>query len=86
MSFGVSTDRNDEIPIPTSMQELESLIQALYASTTSPADVTRINHTLNKLQNSPQGWQLAHELTSSNQEHSQFFAALTFTIKLNTDW
>jgi hypothetical protein len=41
---------------------------------------------LQRLQRSPEGWQLADALLSSEEERVRFFGALTFTVKLNADW
>ena len=75
-----------DIPQPTSIAELEGLISSLYTTGVSPTYVQKVNATLQALQTSPQGWQLANELTSSPHEHSHHYAAGTFTVKLNTDW
>jgi hypothetical protein len=40
---------------------------------------------LQGLQVSQDGWQLADELMKSGDTNVRFFAALTFTIKLNND-
>lgn len=47
--------------------------------------VSRIQETLQKLQRSPEGWQLAQSLLGSKEETVRFFGALTFIVKLNTD-
>ena len=74
-------DGNDHLPPPTSLAEVERLIDTLYNAHTTPRDVQRINKTLQKLQKSPEGWQLANSLCSSSSEHVQFFAALTFMVR-----
>jgi len=76
----------NEIPQPSSLQEVEQLIQALYDPRSSPDDVRNINRVLQGLQTSPNGWLLSHQLSASLNEHTQFFAALSFIVKLNTDW
>jgi hypothetical protein len=39
---------------------------------------------LQKVQKSPEGWQLAESLLSNPDEKIKFFGALTFIVKLNT--
>ena len=52
----------------------------------SPQEYSRIQHVLQKLQRSQQGWQFADALLQSQAENVRFFGALTFTIKINQDW
>ena len=47
--------------------------------------VSRAQETLQRLQRSPEGWQLAQGLLGSKEETVRFFGALTFIVKLNTD-
>jgi hypothetical protein len=47
--------------------------------------VAKTQETLQKLQRSPDGWQLANSLATHENEQVRFFAALTFIVKLNTD-
>lgn len=47
--------------------------------------VAGIQETLQKLQRSPEGWQLADSLLGNKEESVRFFGALTFIVKLNTD-
>ncbi|KAK0099684.1 hypothetical protein ONS95_013423 [Cadophora gregata] len=70
--------------LPTSLREVESLITQLY-SPGAPERVANIQETLQRLQRSPEGWQLATSLLGHGDEQVRFFAALTFTVKLNTD-
>ncbi|KAG4414230.1 hypothetical protein IFR04_012636 [Cadophora malorum] len=70
--------------LPTSLAEVESLITQLY-SPGAPEKVANIQETLQRLQRSPGGWQLATSLLGHGDEQVRFFAALTFTVKLNTD-
>jgi hypothetical protein len=51
----------------------------------APETIAKTQETLQKLQRSPQGWQLANSLATHANEQVRFFAALTFTVKLNTD-
>ncbi|KAK6349593.1 hypothetical protein TWF696_005877 [Orbilia brochopaga] len=76
----------DAPPAPRSMQEVEALINSMYSPATTPTDVAAINRVLQQLQRSPDGWLLARTLSSSANEHVQFFAASTWIVKLNTDW
>ena len=65
------------------LADLERLVQSLYKP---GADVARINAILTSYQRSPQGWQYADKLLESKEETARFFGALTFTVKINTDW
>ncbi|PQE11950.1 importin 13 protein [Rutstroemia sp. NJR-2017a BVV2] len=60
------------------------LIQQLYKPN-PPERVSKIQETLQKLQRSPDGWDLANGLLGKESENVKFFGALTFTVKLNTD-
>ena len=69
---------------PQSVAEVEQLVQRLYKP--GPASlVKRINDRLLQLQLSHDGWKIADELMASDDANVRFFAALTFTIKLNND-
>lgn len=50
-----------------------------------PERIAKIQQALQTLQRSAEGWQLANSLLQSTDEKVQFFGALTFTVKLNTD-
>ncbi|KAL8782535.1 MAG: hypothetical protein Q9213_005300 [Squamulea squamosa] len=63
-----------------------ALIEELYQPGTSPEQVFQIQDSLQKLQRSDQGWQMADALLGSQDENVRFFGASTFTIKLNSDW
>ena len=63
--------------------EHERLVKSLYEP---GADVARINAALTEFQRSQQGWLLADQSLHSLDAHVRFFGALTFTIKINTDW
>ena len=67
----------------TTLADHERLINALYEPN---ADVTKINDVLTKYQRSQGGWHFAHQLLQSQDGKVRFFGALTFTIKINTDW
>jgi len=47
--------------------------------------ITEVNDQLQQLQLSAEGWQLADALLGSEDANVRFFAALTFTVKLNND-
>ena len=47
--------------------------------------VAKTQETLQKLQRSPEGWQLANSLLENKAESVRFFGALTYIVKLNTD-
>ncbi|PBP17057.1 importin [Diplocarpon rosae] len=70
--------------LPSSLGEVEALITQLYRPG-APEQISNIQETLQQLQRSPQGWQLATSLSGHQDERVRFFAALTFTVKLNTD-
>lgn len=52
----------------------------------SPKKIGRIQETLQRLQKSPEGWQMADALLGCNDDKVRFFGALTFTVKINQDW
>lgn len=66
------------------MLMLLKLVQELYRPG-QPQRIAKIQETLHTLQKSAEGWQLANSLLRSSDEKIQFFGALTFTVKLNTD-
>ncbi|CAL3965652.1 unnamed protein product [Diplocarpon coronariae] len=70
--------------LPSSLGGVEALIKQLYRPG-APEQVANIQETLQQLQRSPKGWQLATSLLGHQDEQVRFFAALTFTVKLNTD-
>ncbi|KAE9374892.1 ARM repeat-containing protein [Stipitochalara longipes BDJ] len=74
----------DDGQLPTSLEEVEALILQLY-SPGRPDQVVKTQETLQKLQRSPEGWQLASSLMNNKDQQIRFFAALTFIVKLNTD-
>ncbi|KAG0648341.1 Karyopherin [Hyphodiscus hymeniophilus] len=70
--------------LPTSLEEVEALVIQLYLPG-APDKVVKTQETLQKLQRSPQGWQLANSLLENKVESVRFFGALTYIVKLNTD-
>jgi hypothetical protein len=60
------------------------LVLQLYQPSASQT-VAKTQEALQKLQRSPEGWQLANSLLGSQAESVRFFGALTFIVKLNTD-
>ncbi|QSZ30779.1 hypothetical protein DSL72_000337 [Monilinia vaccinii-corymbosi] len=70
--------------LPSSLDEVEALIRQLYKPG-PPESISKVQETLQKLQRSPAGWDLANGLLGRNSDDVKFFGALTFTIKLNTD-
>jgi hypothetical protein len=50
-----------------------------------PDRIKQIQEVLQKVQKSPEGWQLAESLLSNPDEKIKFFGALTFIVKLNTE-
>lgn len=77
MSYG-------EQPPNTSTDEVISLIHALY-SARPVKDIQYIEKTLQDLQKREIGWELANTLLTNDVVYVQFFGALTYTVKLNTD-
>ena len=73
------------VPTPQSLAEVENLIKALYEPSNGHL-VPVIQSKLQSLQKSPEGWQLADALLNSDDDKVKFFGALTFTVKLNSDW
>ncbi|KAL2270454.1 hypothetical protein VTJ83DRAFT_2638 [Remersonia thermophila] len=73
-----------QLPLPTSLAEVEALIRALYQPN-PPETIARIQEVLQRLQRSPEGWQLAQSLIAHREDNIRFYAALTLIIKLNRD-
>ena len=69
---------------PQSIEEVEQLVKRLYLPG-SPRVIIQINDQLQQLQLSAQAWQIADALMGSSDRNVRFFAALTFTVKLNND-
>ena len=77
-------DDRSAIAAPQNVAEVEQLVKRLYKP--GPASLVKnINDQLLQLQLSPDGWKLADELMASDDANVRFFAALTFTVKLNND-
>ncbi|KAK3313452.1 armadillo-type protein [Apodospora peruviana] len=74
----------EQLPLPTSLGEVESLIRALYQPN-QPETISQIQDVLQRLQRSPQGWQLAQSLFANRDDNIRFYAALTIIVKLNRD-
>ncbi|KAK8065795.1 hypothetical protein PG997_012542 [Apiospora hydei] len=74
----------DQIPQPASINDIENLVESLYQPN-SPAVISRIQESLQALQKSPDGWQIADALLARSSDNVKFFGALTFVVKLNTD-
>ncbi len=75
------------VPGPDSSAQL---ILSLYEPGQTPAAIARTQETLQQLQRSPQGWQLAKTLLDRtvavpSDVYLKFFGALTIVIKLNTE-
>ncbi|KAF2768474.1 ARM repeat-containing protein [Teratosphaeria nubilosa] len=69
---------------PQNIAEVEQLVKRLYLPG-PPYLITSINDQLQKIQLSSEGWQVADALLASDDPNVRFFAALTFTVKLNND-
>ncbi|KAK4569879.1 member of the karyopherin-beta [Recurvomyces mirabilis] len=72
------------VAMPQSVADVEELVKRLYKPG-SPKVISTINDKLLKLQHSTEGWNLADALMSSNDQNVRFFAANTFTVKLNNE-
>ncbi|KAI1282285.1 armadillo-type protein [Xylaria sp. FL0933] len=73
-----------ELPVPTTLSEVEHLINELYKPN-PPETISQIQEALQRLQKSPQGWQLAQSLLARPGDNIKFFGALTIIVKLNTE-
>lgn len=69
---------------PQNVAEVEELIKRLYKPG-HPILIANINDQLQQLQKSEHGWKLADDLMGSADLHARFYAALTFTVKLNNE-
>ncbi|KAI0400949.1 armadillo-type protein [Xylaria palmicola] len=74
----------NNIPVPTTLPEVEQLINELYKPN-PPETISKIQETLQRLQKSPQGWQLSQSLLARPGDNIKFFGALTIIVKLNTE-
>ncbi|KAI7124297.1 hypothetical protein KC352_g32373, partial [Hortaea werneckii] len=74
----------DSNAIPHTMEDVETLVKRLYQPG-HPRTIILINDQLQRLQNSPDAWQIADSLLNSQDPHVRFFAAQTFIVKLNND-
>ncbi|KAI0458355.1 armadillo-type protein [Xylaria acuta] len=78
----------NDIPVPATLPatlpEVEHLINELYKPN-PPETISQIQETLQQLQKSPQGWQLAQSLLARPGDNIKFFGALTIIVKLNTE-
>ncbi|KAK0629841.1 armadillo-type protein [Bombardia bombarda] len=74
----------EQLPLPSTLPEVESFIRALYEPN-APGTISRVQDVLQRLQRSPQGWQLSQSLIASPDNNIKFFAALTIIVKLNRD-
>ncbi|KAK3368200.1 armadillo-type protein [Podospora didyma] len=73
-----------QLPLPTSLDEVVSLIRELY-SPNSPDTISKVQEVLHRLQRSQEGWQLAQSLITHSDDNIKFYAALTLIVKLNRD-
>ncbi|KKY36405.1 putative importin 13 [Diaporthe ampelina] len=71
-------------PLPSNLDEAESLILALYRPA-PPEVISRTQDALQRLQRSQLGWQFAHGMLERPDDQVKFFGALTIIIKLNTE-
>lgn len=74
----------DQIPLPSSLPEVEHLVHRLYEPN-PPSTISQIQEVLQRLQKSPEGWQIAESLLNRPGDNVKFFGALTFIVKMNTE-
>ncbi|GAP86497.1 putative ARM repeat-containing protein [Rosellinia necatrix] len=74
----------NNIPVPTTLPEVEHLINELYKPN-PPETISQIQEAIQRLQKSPQGWQLAQSLLARPGDNIKFIGALTIIVKLNTE-
>ncbi|KAI0860991.1 armadillo-type protein [Xylaria cubensis] len=74
----------NNILVPTTLPEVEHLINELYKPN-PPETISQIQESLQRLQKSTQGWQLAQSLLARPGDNIKFFGALTIIVKLNTE-
>ncbi|KAM7199107.1 Armadillo-type fold [Naviculisporaceae sp. PSN 640] len=73
----------EQIPLPSSLPEVENLIKALYQPNSSPESIAQIQSVLHRLQRSDEGWRLAQDLFQNREDSIRFYAILTIIVKLN---
>ncbi|KAI1338073.1 armadillo-type protein [Xylariaceae sp. FL0016] len=74
----------EAMQVPTSLPQVEQLIHELYKPN-SAETISHIQEVLQRLQKSPDGWQLAQGLLARPGDNIKFFGALTLIVKLNTE-
>jgi hypothetical protein len=77
-------DTGNDMTAPQSVAQVEELIERLYKPG-SGTQAQRISDQLIQLQRSPDAWNLADGLMSSNDANVRFNAAIMFTAKLNNE-
>ena len=60
------------------------MIVALYQPG-PPEAIAKIQEVLQRLQRSPEGWELGQSLLGSSDDNIKFFGALTLIVKINTE-
>ncbi|CAK7263687.1 member of the karyopherin-beta [Sporothrix epigloea] len=80
----------NQISLPSSIEEVESLIVTLYDPRTPHATIVAVQDVLQRLQRSTEGWRLAQTLldrpvNNTASDQIRFFGALTIIVKLNTE-
>ncbi|KAL7267262.1 member of the karyopherin-beta, partial [Rhizina undulata] len=70
---------------PNTLEDVVGLIKRLYQPG-PPIELAKTQEVLQDVQRSPDGWKLADALLGIPDQNVQFFGALTFTVKLNSDW
>lgn len=83
-SMAINTHPSHAVSLPQTVAEVEQLVIRLYQPG-HPVLIANINDQLQQLQRSEHGWKLADELMGSEERAVRFYAALTFTVKLNNE-
>lgn len=79
----MNDNNNMSGPEEVTVADVEQLVLRFYATKGSNVDVSHIDKLLKGIQHGNQAWSLADFLMSSEHQSVRFFAALTFTVKLN---
>ncbi|KAI9689605.1 MAG: hypothetical protein M1822_010257 [Bathelium mastoideum] len=66
----------------TSVKEVVESIHRLYQPGSRPDEIEQIQNTLQTVQRSPEGWQLADALLDEMDTNLRFFGALTYMVKI----
>lgn len=82
--MSVKSDSSQTPGDPNTIEDVEKLVQQLYLP--GSQRISEIQDSLQRLQRTDKGWYLADALLQSQDQNVRFFGALTFTVKINSDW